>query len=57
MHVTKGVIESIIGLLLNIPGKMKDGLNVRKDLQALGIRVDVQPQERPNGKVYLPPAS
>jgi hypothetical protein len=32
MHVTNGVFESIIGLLLDIPGKMKDGLNTRKDL-------------------------
>jgi hypothetical protein len=32
MHVTKGVFESTIGLLLDIPGKTKDGLNARKDL-------------------------
>jgi hypothetical protein len=57
MHVTKGVFESIIGLLLDIPGKMKDGLNVHKDLQFLGIREELHPHERPSGKVYLPPAS
>jgi hypothetical protein len=36
---------------------MKDGLNTCKDLQALGIREELHPQERPNGKVYLPPAN
>jgi hypothetical protein len=57
MHVTKGVFESTIGLLLDIPGKMKDGLNTRKDLQVLGIREELHPQERLNGKVYLSAAS
>jgi hypothetical protein len=32
MHVTKGVFKSIIGLLLDITGKMNDGLNAHKDL-------------------------
>jgi hypothetical protein len=57
MHVTKGVFESTIGLLLDIPGKMKDGLNAHKDLQVLATREELHPQERPNGMVYLPPAS
>jgi hypothetical protein len=57
MHVTNDVFESTIGLLLDIPGKTKDGLNARKDLQILGIREDLHPQERPNVKVYLPPVS
>jgi hypothetical protein len=57
MHVEKGVFESTISLLLDIVGKLKDGLNPRKNLQALGIREDLHPQERPNGKFYLPPAS
>jgi hypothetical protein len=38
MNVTKGVFESTIGLLLDIPGKMKDGLNAHKDPQVLRIR-------------------
>jgi hypothetical protein len=57
MHITKGVFESIIGLLLDIPGRMKDGLNAHKDLQVLGIRDELHPQERLNGQVYLPTAS
>jgi hypothetical protein len=32
---------------------MKDGLNTRKDLQALGLREELHPQERSNKKVYL----
>jgi hypothetical protein len=35
LHVEKGVFESSIGLLLDIPSKTKDGLSARKDLQAL----------------------
>jgi hypothetical protein len=57
MHVTKGVFESTISLLLDIASKTKDGLNTRKDLQALGIREELHPQERQNEKVYLFPAS
>jgi hypothetical protein len=57
MHITNGVFENTINLLLDIIGKMKDGLNAHKDLQALGIREELHPQERPNGKTYLPPAS
>jgi hypothetical protein len=57
MHVEKDVFESTIGLLLDIPGKTKDGLSAHKDLQTLGIKEEVHPQVRPNGKFYLPPAS
>jgi hypothetical protein len=57
MHVEKGVLESTIGLLLDIPNKTKDGLCARKDLQALEIREELHSQERPNGRAYLPPAS
>jgi hypothetical protein len=57
MHVTKGVFESTIGFLLDIAGKTKDGLNAYMDLQVLGIMEELHPQERPNGKVYLPPGS
>jgi hypothetical protein len=56
MHVEKGVLESTIGLLLDIPSKKKDGLSARMDLQALEIREELHPQERPNRRAYLPPA-
>jgi hypothetical protein len=57
MHVEKGVFKSANDLLLDIPSKTKDGLSAHKDLQALKIREELHPQERPNGKAYLPPAS
>jgi hypothetical protein len=57
MHVKKGVLESTIGLLLDILSKTKDGLSSRKDLQALEIREELHPQERLNGKACLHPAS
>jgi hypothetical protein len=57
MHVTDVVFESTIGLLLDIVSKMKDELNAHKDLQALGIRKELHPQETPSGEVYLPPSS
>jgi hypothetical protein len=57
MHVENGVFKSTIGLLLYIPSKTKDGLSAHKDLQVLEIREELHPQERPNEKAYLPPAS
>jgi ppGpp synthetase/RelA/SpoT-type nucleotidyltranferase len=56
MHVEKGVFESTIGLLLDIACKTKDGLNAHKDLHVLRIREELHPQERLNGKIFLPPA-
>ena len=51
----KDVCDSIIGTLLNIKGKTKDGINARKDLVEMGVRLELQPQ--PHGKrTYLPPA-
>jgi hypothetical protein len=57
MHVEKGVFKSTISLLLDIPSKRKDGLSACKDRQNLEIREELHPQERPNGKAYLPPTS
>ena len=55
MHVEKNVCDIIIGTLLNIKGKTKDGINARKDIVEMGVRFELQPQ--PHGKrTYLPPA-
>ena len=55
MHVEKNVCDSVIGMLLNIQGKTKDGLNIHQDLADMGIRSQLHP--RSNGKkIYLPPA-
>ncbi|GJU04227.1 hypothetical protein Tco_1114565 [Tanacetum coccineum] len=56
MHIEKNVCESLLGLLLNIPGKTKDGVNARKDMLAMGIRSELAPQETNGKKIYLPPA-
>ena len=55
MHVEKNVYDSVIGTLLNIQGKTKDGFNTRRDLVDIGIRAQLHP--RFDGKIiYLPPA-
>ncbi|XP_031131782.1 uncharacterized protein LOC116033164 [Ipomoea triloba] len=55
MHVEKIICDSIIGPLLNIPGKTKDGIKAGKDMVEMGIRDQLAPQE--SGKMaYLPPA-
>lgn len=55
MHIEKNVCESILNTLLHVNKKSKDGLNSRKDLQHMGIRPDLHPQER-GKRTYLPPA-
>jgi len=53
MRVERNVCDSIIGTLLNIKGKTKDRINVRKDLVEMGVRLELQQQ--PHGKrTYLP---
>ena len=53
MYVEKNVCDSIIGMLINIQGKMKGGLNTRQDLDEMGIRSQLHP--RSDGKkIYLP---
>nr|XP_004492197.1 uncharacterized protein LOC101504131 [Cicer arietinum] len=64
MHVEKNVCDkknvcdSVIGTLLNIPGKTKDGLNSRLDMVDMGIRQQLAPQSTVReiklcGPVYL----
>jgi hypothetical protein len=45
MHIAKGVFESTINTLFDIPGKTKDRLSTHKDLQKIGIRPQLHPQE------------
>jgi len=51
MHVEKNVCESIFGTHLDIKGKSKDGKNSHDDLQCLGIRRSLWPQDQ--GKKYF----
>jgi hypothetical protein len=56
MHIEKNnICESILGTLLLIPTKSKDGEKARLDLQHMGIREDQHPLIK-NGKYPLPPA-
>jgi hypothetical protein len=57
MHVIKNVFDNIIGTLLDIPRKMKDGLKSRNDLVQFDLRPEFHPMLRANVKHYLPPAS
>jgi hypothetical protein len=57
MHVTKNVFDNIIGTLLDMPRKMKDGLKSRNGLVQFSLRPELHPKLRSNGKHYLPPAS
>src|SRR6266498_2647147 len=57
MHVEKNVCDSILGILLDIKGKMKEGLKSRKDFVDLNIKYGLHPKERANRKYYLPAAS
>ncbi|KAK1561232.1 hypothetical protein QYE76_072032 [Lolium multiflorum] len=41
MHITKNVCESLLGTLLNMPEKTKDGPKARYDLQSIGIREEL----------------
>ena len=51
MHIEKNVCDNVIYTLLNESGKSKDHLNARKDLQAMGIREELWPND--NGR-YKP---
>jgi hypothetical protein len=38
MHVEKNVCKALVGTLLDIPGKTKDTLKVRMDLEEMKLR-------------------
>ncbi|CAL2230604.1 unnamed protein product [Prunus armeniaca] len=44
MHIEKYVCDSIIGTLLKILGKNKDGIAARLDLLNMGVKTDLQPK-------------
>ena len=56
MHIIKNIAESLCGILFNIKGKTKDGINVRRDLVEMGIRPELAPQVRYGGRIFLPAA-
>ncbi|CAL9010578.1 unnamed protein product, partial [Prunus brigantina] len=54
MHIEKNVCDSIIGTLLEISGKNKDGIAARLDLLNMGVKTDLQP-EYGKRRTRLPP--
>ncbi|KAL5576886.1 hypothetical protein UlMin_018585 [Ulmus minor] len=55
MHVEKNVCENLVVTILDIPGKSKDGLSARMDLEEMGIQMELAPQ-KDGEKTYLPTA-
>ncbi|CAN1215361.1 hypothetical protein LINPERPRIM_LOCUS184 [Linum perenne] len=49
MHIEKNVCDNVLGTIMNLPGKTKDGLNARLDLKEMGIRHELHPVDI-NGK-------
>jgi hypothetical protein len=56
MHIEKNVMDNIIGTLLDMKGKTKDNLKARKDLRKMGLRPELHPITKANGKTYMPAA-
>jgi hypothetical protein len=57
MHVIKNIFDSIIGTLLDMSRKSKNGLKSLTDLVQFELRPELHPISRPNRKYFLPPAS
>ncbi|CAM8965643.1 unnamed protein product [Rhodiola kirilowii] len=55
MHVKKNICDSVIGTLLNVHGKMKDGIKVRLDMVDMNIRTQLVPETQ-GQRTYLLPA-
>ncbi|XP_021767736.1 uncharacterized protein LOC110732126 [Chenopodium quinoa] len=45
MHVEKNVCENILGTLLDLPGKNKDSVNARLDLEVMKMHDDLRPKK------------
>lgn len=56
MHIEKNIFDNLFYTVMNITGKSKDHLKARLDLQELGIRFELHPEESGNGKFKLPKA-
>jgi hypothetical protein len=49
MHVATNVCEALIGTMLDIPGKNKDTLKARMDLEEMKLRKDLHHETPENG--------
>ncbi|XP_049362547.1 uncharacterized protein LOC125827267 [Solanum verrucosum] len=50
MHIEKNIVDSILGTLLDIPGKTKDHAKARYDLKEMGIRKNLHPKDTGDNK-------
>ena len=57
MYITKNVTKSLLGTLMQLKCKVKDSLQCRMDLEAMGVRAELHPLTLPNGIKKLPVAS
>ena len=46
MHIEKNVCDSVLGILLNMKDKTKDGVNASLDMVDMGIRPELHPSVR-----------
>ncbi|XP_042972958.1 uncharacterized protein LOC122304759 [Carya illinoinensis] len=56
MHIEKNIFDNIFGTLMNIPGKTKDNINSRRDLEVLGFRKELH-LKCEGDKISMPHAS
>ena len=56
MHIEKNVMDNIIDTLLDMKGKTKDNIKARKDLCKMGLRPELHPITKDNGRTYMPTA-
>ncbi|CAN6676733.1 unnamed protein product [Malus baccata var. baccata] len=56
MHIEKNCCENIMCTILGVAKKTKDNLKARRDLEEMGIRKPLHPQQRGSNKAYLAPA-
>ncbi|WMV49767.1 hypothetical protein MTR67_043152 [Solanum verrucosum] len=50
MHIEKNIVDSILGTLLDIPGKTKNHAKARYDLKDMGIRKNLHPKDTEDSK-------
>ncbi|XP_041016141.1 uncharacterized protein LOC121258662 [Juglans microcarpa x Juglans regia] len=55
MHVEKNISDSLLGTLMDIPGKTKDNINSRRDLENLGFIKELHLKSE-GGRVTMPRA-
>jgi hypothetical protein len=48
MHIEKNVCDNVVGTLLGLDGKNKDGLNARADLELLNLKENLHPVREGN---------